>query len=124
MLLAKDKELASDRRLKRFNVITLIDRLYEVMQGVKNQDNLVDQVRSSMQRYSETFQMTSEGMKHLMEKWDLEVDSFRNRQSLVPALYNSESDEASKRIVALVSDNMSQEELSQRIASKNKKKEL
>ena len=124
MLLAKDKELASDRRLKRFNVITLIDRLYEVMQGVKNQDNLVDQVRSTMQRYSETFQMTSEGMKHLMAKWDLEVDSFRNRQSLVPALYNSESDEASKRIVALVSDNMSQEELSQRIASKNKKKEL
>ena len=94
------------------------------MQGVKNQDNLVDQVRSTMQRYSETFQMTSEGMKHLMAKWDLEVDSFRNRQSLVPALYNSESDEASKRIVALVSDNMSQEELSQRIASKNKKKEL
>ena len=42
LLLAKDKELASDRRLKRFNIISLIDKLYNVMHGVKNQDNLVD----------------------------------------------------------------------------------
>lgn len=60
----------------------------------------------------------------MLEKWDVEVDSFRNRQSLVPALYSSESDEASKRIVAIASDNMSGEELSQRIAEKNKRKEL
>ena len=43
---------------------------------------------------------------------------------MVPALYSSESDEASKRIVAIASDNMSAEELSQRINNKNKKKEL
>lgn len=47
-----------------------------------------------------------------MEKWDVEIDSFRNRQSLVPALYNSETDEASKRIVALATDNLSAEEMS------------
>ena len=93
------------------------------MQGVKNQDNLVDQVRSTMVRYMDAFQTTSTGMQHLMEKWDVEVDSFRNRQSLVPALYTSESDEASKRIVALA-DNMTADENSQRIATKNKKKEL
>ena len=103
LLLAKDKELASDRRLKRFNVISLIDKLYEVMHGVKHQDNLVDLVRSTMKQYFEAFQSSSTGMMHLMEKWDIEVDSFRNRQSLVPALYAaSESDEAAKRMVALV----------------------
>ena len=32
-----------------------MDKLHEVMQGVKNQDNLVDSVRASMSRYIETF---------------------------------------------------------------------
>lgn len=49
-----------------------------------------------------------------MEKWDVEIDSFRNRQSLVPALYNSESDEASMRVVALATENLSPEEISLR----------
>ena len=42
---------------------------------------------------------------------------------MVPALYASENDEASKRIVALVSENNS-ENMSQRLQQKNKKKAL
>ena len=36
LLLSKEKELAADRRLKRYNIITLLDKLHEAMNGVKN----------------------------------------------------------------------------------------
>ena len=85
LLLAKDKELAAERKLKRFNIIDLIDKLYTCMEGVRHQDNLVEQVKGASRRYKETHDSTSEGLKHLLGKWDIEVDSFRDRQALVAA---------------------------------------
>jgi hypothetical protein len=35
-LLSKEKELASDRRLKRFNIVTLLEKLHEMLDGHKN----------------------------------------------------------------------------------------
>ena len=36
LLVGKEKELAADRRLKRFNIVTLLDMLHEVMDGVRH----------------------------------------------------------------------------------------
>ena len=36
LLLSKEKELAGDRRLKRYNIITLLDKLHESLNGIKN----------------------------------------------------------------------------------------
>ena len=37
--------MTADRQLKRFNVITTFDKLYEAFDGVLQQDRLVEQVR-------------------------------------------------------------------------------
>ena len=44
LLVGKEKELAADRRLKRFNIVTLLEKLHDVMDGVRHQDGLVTQV--------------------------------------------------------------------------------
>ena len=42
LLLGKEKELAADRRLKRFNLVSILDKLYQVLNGNRQQDDLVD----------------------------------------------------------------------------------
>lgn len=42
LLMNKEKELAAERRLKRFNIISLLEKLFDALDGVKNQDNLAD----------------------------------------------------------------------------------
>ena len=62
---------------------------------------------------------------HLLEKWDAPVESFRQNQSIVPALFkNGENGEidGSNRIVA-IADGLTAEERSKR-KDKRKKKEL
>ena len=103
LLLRKEKELAADRRLKRFNIVTLLEKLHEMLDGHKNQDNLVAQVKSANDRYKSTFGSTSQGLKHLFEMWNIATGSDR---SMVPALL----DDNSKSIVALVAEMSSEEQ--------------
>ena len=42
LLERKEKEKAAERRLKRYNIVTLLDKLYDAFDGVKQQDNLVE----------------------------------------------------------------------------------
>ena len=42
LLVSREKELAADRRLKRYNLVTLVDTLHEMLSGIKQQDDLVD----------------------------------------------------------------------------------
>lgn len=47
--------MAAERRLKRFNIVTILDRIFDALDGVRQQDNLVEQVRSTNKRYKESF---------------------------------------------------------------------
>lgn len=47
--------MAAERRLKRFNIVTILDQIFDALDGVRQQDNLVEQVRSTNKRYKESF---------------------------------------------------------------------
>ena len=55
LLVGKDNELKADRKLKRFNCISLLEKLYEALDGVKTQDSLIENVKTCNQRYKEAF---------------------------------------------------------------------
>ena len=55
LLERKEQEMAAERRLKRFNIVTILDKLYDAFDGVRQQDNLVEQVRSTNKRYKDSF---------------------------------------------------------------------
>jgi len=80
---------------------------------------VVELVRSASTRYKDAFQSTSTALMHLMQKWEVIVDAFRQKQSLVPALYE---DEAQSMIVALTEAGTCEDH--SRRAEKRRKKEL
>lgn len=47
--------MAAERRLKRFNIVTILDQIFDALDGVRQQDNLIEQVRSTNKRYKESF---------------------------------------------------------------------
>ena len=77
LLLGKEKELTADRKLKRFNYITLLEKLFVALDGVRFQDSLVDQVKTANSSHRDQFKSTSAGLMHLLNTWNIEVDSFR-----------------------------------------------
>ena len=86
LLVSREKELAADRRLKRFNLVTLVDTLHEMLNGIKQQDDLVDQVKQALHRYKEALKMSSGGLMHLLTKWGVIVDSSRSKNAIVAAI--------------------------------------
>ena len=77
LLEKKEKEFAAERRIKRFNIVTQIDKLYDAFDGVMQQDTLVEKVKQAAQRFKDQFKSTSAGLAHLMSKWEVLVDAFR-----------------------------------------------
>lgn len=71
-----------------------------MLDGHKNQDNLVEQVKAASERYKNAFKSTSQGLKQLLEKWG--VSTAVSESSLVPAIFSDDSE--SNRIVALVDE--------------------
>ena len=102
-------------------MINLLELLFDSLSGVKNQDDLVEQVKNSAFHFHENFKIHSQGLNHLLNKWDVLTDSAR-KKSLGLVLHGSEGEEASKRMVALT-DEMSAQERSDR-EERKKKKEL
>ena len=44
LLIGKENELQADRKLKRYNIVSLLEKLYEALDGVKTQDTLIENV--------------------------------------------------------------------------------
>ena len=62
---------------------------------------------------------------HLLSKWEVLVDAFRQNQSLVPAIYedSQKEPESNNMALALIDDDSAEEHISRR-AERRKKKEL
>ena len=58
----RDKEQAADLKLKRNLTVSLLDKIYEALDGAINQDNLVMQVSQANKVYSETYEAQNNGL--------------------------------------------------------------
>ena len=82
LLQRKEKEAELDLKMKRYNIINLVERLHRALEETKYQDTIVQQVQESEERYRAAFRQPSGGLKHLLSKWGAATPS----KPLVPAM--------------------------------------
>ena len=62
-------EMEAEIKIKRYNLVTLLDKLFEALNGTIQQDNLVELVKSEAKNYQVTFKQKSNGLAYLLSKW-------------------------------------------------------
>ena len=97
----KAHEMAAGRKIKRFNLVTLLDQLYEAFNGNIQQDNLVEQVKSATKSYKDAFKTKSTGLAHLLSKW-------RISGSIEPVLVSGKAD-GNMGVVAIYDEDENEE---------------
>ena len=82
------------RKIKRYNIVELLGKLYDGLAGHKSQDEVVLQVVDAHKRYKASFKQSSVGILFLLEKWGRLV---KNKNG---ALVLVEEDEAQRKQLA------------------------
>ena len=92
----KRKETEVNRKIRRFNIIDLLGKLFTALDGHRSQDVLVQLVSDAHKKYKASYKNSSKGLSHLLEQWGRMV---QNRDGALVLL--EEADENVRRQVAL-----------------------